>query len=101
MIEILLHTLLHTLLDTAKLLPFLFLTYLLMEYLEHRADGATERLLRGSGRVGPLVGSLLGAVPQCGFSAAASGLYAGRILTTGTLIAVYLSTSDEMLPIMI
>lgn len=99
--EELLHILLHTLLDTAKLLPFLFLTYLLMEYLEHRADGASERLLRGSGRVGPLVGGVIGAVPQCGFSAAASGLYAGRIITTGTLIAVYLSTSDEMLPILI
>ena len=99
--EILLHTLQHTLLETVKLLPFLFLTYLLMEYLEHRSGSATERLLRGSGRVGPVIGSVLGAVPQCGFSAAASGLYAGRIITTGTLIAVYLSTSDEMLPILI
>lgn len=99
--EILLHTLEHTLLDTVKLLPFLFLTYLLMEYLEHRSGNATERLLRGSGKVGPVIGSVLGAVPQCGFSTAASGLYAGRIITTGTLIAVYLSTSDEMLPILI
>lgn len=92
---------LETLLDTAKLLPFLFLTYLFMEYLEHRSQNVTERWLRKSGRVGPLVGGLLGAVPQCGFSSAASGLYAGRIITTGTLIAVYLSTSDEMLPILI
>ena len=57
-----------------------------MEYLEHRADSTTERLLRGSGRVGPLVGGALGAIPQCGFSAAASGLYAGRIITTGTIM---------------
>ena len=101
MLDLLIHTLFHTLTDTLKLLPFLFLTYLLMEYLEHRADSTTERLLRGSGRVGPLVGGALGAIPQCGFSAAASGLYAGRIITTGTLIAIYLSTSDEMLPILI
>lgn len=99
--ELLLHTIYHTLLDTAKLLPFLFLTYLLMEYLEHRSGGATERILRGSGKVGPLFGSLLGALPQCGFSAAAAGLYAGRVITAGTLIAVFLSTSDEMLPIML
>ena len=99
--EELLHILLHTLLECARILPFLFLTYLLMEYLEHRADGATERLLRGSGKVGPFVGGVIGAVPQCGFSAAASGLYAGRVITMGTLLAVYLSTSDEMLPILI
>lgn len=96
-----LDVILETLLDTAKLLPFLYLTYLFMEYLEHRSGSVTERWLRKSGRVGPLVGGLLGAVPQCGFSSAASGLYAGRIITMGTLIAVYLSTSDEMLPILI
>ena len=96
-----LDVILETLLDTAKLLPFLYLTYLFMEYLEHRSGSVTERWLRKSGRVGPLVGGLLGVVPQCGFSSAASGLYAGRIITTGTLIAVYLSTSDEMLPILI
>ena len=93
--------LLHTLLDTAKLLPFLFLTYLLMEFLEHRSGNAAANWLRRSGGIGPLVGGAMGIVPQCGFSAAASGLYAGRIITAGTLIAVYLSTSDEMLPILI
>lgn len=95
------HALVHTVTDTLKVLPFLFLTYLLMEFLEHRAGGATERWLRGSGRVGPLLGGFLGMLPQCGFSAAASGLYTGRVITTGTLIAVFLSTSDEMLPILI
>ena len=65
---------LETLLDTAKLLPFLFLTYLFMEYLEHRSGSVTEQWLRKSGKVGPLVGGLLGAVPQCGFSSASSGL---------------------------
>ena len=95
------HVLLHSLTDTLKLLPFLFLTYLLMEFLEHKSGGAAQRLLRRSGKVGPLLGALLGAVPQCGFSAAASGLYAGRLVTLGTVLAVYLSTSDEMLPILI
>ena len=95
------HSILHTLLDTAKVVPFLFLSYLLMEFLEHKAGGAPERWLRGAGKVGPLIGGALGVLPQCGFSAAATGLYTGRMVTTGTLIAVYLSTSDEMLPILI
>ena len=95
------HSLLHTLIDTAKVVPFLFLTYLLMEFLEHKAGGAPERWLRGSGKIGPLVGGVLGVLPQCGFSAAATSFYTGRMITTGTLIAVYLSTSDEMLPILI
>lgn len=90
-----------TLLDTVKILPFLYLACLLMEYLEHRAGGAAERWLRGSGKFGPLIGSALGLVPQCGFSAAAAGMYAGRIITLGTLLSVFLATSDEMLPIMI
>ena len=93
--------LLHTLKESARLLPFLFLTYLLMEFLEHKSGDAAAKWLKKSGRVGPLVGALLGAVPQCGFSAAASGLYSGRIITVGTLLAVYLSTSDEMLPILV
>ena len=95
------HSVLHTLIDTAKIVPFLFLTYLLMEFLEHKAGGAPERWLRTSGKIGPLVGGALGVLPQCGFSAAATGFYTGRMITTGTLIAVYLSTSDEMLPILL
>lgn len=92
---------LDALLDTVKLIPFLFLTYLAMEYLEHRSGAGAQRLIKKSGRLGPVIGGLLGIVPQCGFSAAASNLYAGRVITLGTLIAVYLSTSDEMLPILI
>ena len=95
------HSAWHTLIDTAKLIPFLFLTYLLMELLEHKAGGAPERWLRTSGKIGPLVGGALGVLPQCGFSAAATGFYTGRMITTGTLIAVYLSTSDEMLPVLL
>lgn len=87
--------------DSVKLLPFLFLTYLAMEYLEHKTSDKTNRLVERSGRFGPLYGSLLGIVPQCGFSAAATNFYAGRVITLGTLIAIYLSTSDEMLPILI
>ena len=93
--------LLDTVLDGAKLLPFLFLTYLALEYLEHKASEKTEELVRKSGRLGPVAGGVLGVLPQCGFATAASNFYAGRVITMGTLIAVYLSTSDEMLPIML
>ncbi|MBQ6806423.1 MAG: arsenic efflux protein [Lachnospiraceae bacterium] len=92
---------LETLLDSVKLLPFLFITYLVMEYLEHKAGNKMQIAIQKSGKFGPVIGSFLGAFPQCGFSAAASNLYAGRIITMGTLIAIYLSTSDEMLPILI
>ena len=95
------HIIEHTLKDTITILPFLFLSYLLMEWLEHRAGERAARVLGRAGRVGPLLGGLLGVVPQCGFSASASGLYAGRVISAGTLIAVFLSTSDEMLPILI
>lgn len=90
-----------TVIDALKLLPFLFVTYLLMEYVEHKAGSAFEKALHKGGAIGPLAGGLLGVVPQCGFSAAASNLYAGRMISLGTLFSVYLSTSDEMLPILI
>jgi hypothetical protein len=88
-----------TLKDTAEIIPILFLAYLLMEFLERHMSQRTTDLVRKSGRFGPVIGSVLGAFPQCGFSAGASSLYAGRVITVGTLLAVYLSTSDEMLPI--
>ena len=90
-----------TLLDGLKLLPFLFLAYLAIELIEHHAGEKTEELLRRSGRLGPVLGGLIGVVPQCGFSAAAANFYAGGVITRGTLLAVFLSTSDEMLPILI
>lgn len=99
--ELFLDALLDTLLDTARLFPFLFLTYILMEYLEHHTGQLSVGWLKKSGKFGPAIGGLAGLLPQCGFSAAASNLYAGRVITLGTLMAVYLSTSDEMLPIMI
>lgn len=95
------HLIEHTLKDTLGILPFLFLTYLLMEWLEHRAGAKTAQLLRRSGKIGPLLGGGLGLLPQCGFSASAAGLYAGGVISAGTLLAVFLSTSDEMLPILI
>lgn len=87
--------------DTAKLIPFLFLTYVVMEYLEHKTGEGTQEMIRKAGKFGPAIGGILGIVPQCGFSAAAASLYTGRVITLGTLIAIYLSTSDEMLPILI
>ena len=90
-----------TIIDAVKLIPFLFLAYLLMEFLEHKTGNKTQNLVKKSGKFGPLFGGILGIFPQCGFSAAAANLYAGRILSMGTLIAVFLSTSDEMLPILI
>lgn len=100
-LHVLLHSLEHALLDSLKLLPFLFVTYFLMECLEHMAGERTTALISRSGRVGTLLGGVLGTIPQCGFSAAAASLYSGRVITLGTLFAVFLSTSDEMLPIML
>lgn len=93
------HVLEHSVSDTLYLIPFLFVTYLLMEWLEHKTAGRTQEAIRHAGAAGPVVGALLGVVPQCGFSAMAATLWAGRVITLGTLFAVFLSTSDEMLPI--
>ena len=101
MLHELVHILEHSFLDTLKLVPFLFLTYLLMEFIEHKTSSKVKNAIHKSGKAGPLIGGLLGAVPQCGFSASAAGLYAGRVISLGTLIAIFLSTSDEMLPILI
>ena len=90
-----------TAIDSIKLLPFLFITYLIMEYIEHKMGHKTKSAIKKSGKWGPIIGSILGVFPQCGFSVSATNLYAGRVITLGTLIAVYLSTSDEMLPIFI
>lgn len=100
-IDMLMDILLDGLLDSLKLVPFLFLTYLTIEYLEHKTSTKTRAVVRRAGKLGPLAGSMAGVFPQCGFSAAASNLFAGGVITTGTLIAVFLSTSDEMLPIFV
>ncbi len=93
--------LIETLVDCGKLVPFLYATLFLMEYIEHRASGRLVDLLRRSGRLGPVVGAALGCIPQCGFSAACAELFNGGLITAGTLVAVFLSTTDEALPILI
>ena len=90
-----------TLIDSLKTLPFLFLAFLLLEALEHHAGEKINNALRSAGKAGPLLGSLLGCIPQCGFSVFAANLYSGGVITLGTLLAVFLATSDEALIILI
>ena len=97
--DFVLHVLEHSALDTLELVPLLFVTYLAMEAIEHSASAHVRTAVERSGKAGPVVGALLGALPQCGFSAMAATLYAGRVVTVGTLVAVVLSTSDEMVPV--
>ena len=99
--ELFLDVLGESLVDTAKMLPFLFLAYLFIEYVEHRHGEKIEAVLERSGRWGAIPASLLGCVPQCGFSAIASNFYASRVISLGTLIAVFIATSDEAVPLLI
>ena len=92
---------LDTIFDCLKILPFLFIAFLIIEFFEHKLSHKTEITIKKAGKFGPLIGSILGALPQCGFSVLATNLYITRIISLGTLIAIYLSTSDEMLPILI
>lgn len=101
MIAILFDVLLDAVLDTAKMLPFLFAAYLIIEYLEHKKSDSIENLLAQSGRFGFVPGAFLGILPQCGFSAMAANFYASRVITLGTMIAVFISTSDEAIPVML
>lgn len=93
--------LLDGIIDSLKLMPYLFITFLLLEFLEHKINKKNERILINSKKIGPAIGGILGALPQCGFSAMAASLFSSKVITLGTLIAIFLSTSDEMLPIMI
>ncbi len=93
--------LLDTILDSLKLIPFLFVAFLIIELIEHKLTDKNKNILIKSKKIGPILGSLLGAVPQCGFSVMATNLYVTRIITLGTLISIYLSTSDEMLIVML
>ena len=90
-----------TIIDSLKLLPFLFLAFLIIELFEHKFSKKNQKILKKSGRLGPILGSILGIIPQCGFSVLATNLYVTRIISLGTLFAVYLATSDEMLPLLI
>ena len=95
------HLLEHTIKDAINLLPFLFITFLFIELLEHKFSENTKKIINKSGKFGPVIGSILGIFPQCGFSVVATNLYITRVISVGTLIAIYLTTSDEMLPIML
>ncbi len=95
------HIVHHALEDTLPIVPFLLVTYIVLELLEHMASERVNAAVRRAGAAGPVVGAVLGIVPQCGFSAMASTLFAGRVITVGTLVAVFLSTSDEMLPLLL
>lgn len=99
--ELLVDVLADSVIDTLKLIPFLFATYLAMEALEHAASYKIQETVERAGVLGPVAGSVLGALPQCGFSAMAATLYSGRVVTMGTLVAVILSTSDEMIPVFV
>lgn len=101
MIHTLEHIFVHAIEDNLKIIPFLFVTYCIMEYMEHAVAERTEGAVKYSGKMGPLFGGILGVIPQCGFSAAAASFYSGGVITLGTLLAIFLSTSDEMLPILI
>lgn len=101
MLHVFEHALEHTIADTLGLLPFLFVTYLIMELMEHYAGGKFQRAIQNSGKWGPFLGAVLGVMPQCGFSAAAASFFSAKIVGVGTIIAVFLSTSDEMLPILL
>lgn len=90
-----------TIIDCIKLIPFLFITYLIMEYIEHKTSKKVKEKIKKSGKYGPILGGIVGIFPQCGFSVSATNLYAARVITLGTLMSVYLATSDEMLPILI
>lgn len=101
MMNTFIHVLLHTLEDNVKLLPFLFVTYWIMEAIEEALERGSTKAVRSAGKLGPLFGGITGIFPQCGFSAAAASFYSGGVITLGTLLAIFLSTSDEMLPIFI
>ena len=92
---------LDTLIDGIKLLPFLFIVFFILEYIEHKVSKKNKQIIEKSGNYGPFIGAILGMFPQCGFSVAATNLFSARVITFGTLIAIYLSTSDEMLPILL
>lgn len=98
---VMLDIIMDTLIDSLKIFPFLLVAFLMIELFEHKFQKKSKKILNRAGKFGPILGGVLGCFPQCGFSVMATNLYVTRIISVGTLISVYLSTSDEMLPIMI
>lgn len=96
-----LDSMIDAIIDTLKILPYLFITFIILELLEHKLSQKNEKILKKNKKYGPFIGGVLGALPQCGFSTMAASLFSSRVITIGTVIAIFLSTSDEMLPIMI
>lgn len=99
--EIFWHSLLHALEDTAIVIPVLYLAYLLVSYFSHNDNQRYSKILHHTNKAGPVVGAFLGCIPQCGFSSVMSDLYSKKIITIGTLFAVFIATSDEAIPLMI
>ena len=99
--ELLIHAFMHAFVDALKVLPLLFLSYLLIEYIEHKASQKLEKALSTSGKYSKVAGAILGIIPQCGFSAIAATLFSNRVITIGTLVAVFLATSDEAIPMLL
>ena len=99
--EILFQPFLHTIEETIKLIPFLLIAFIIIEFIEHKLSDKNEKILKKAGKFGPILGGLLGLIPQCGFSVLATNLYITRIISLGSLISIYLATSDEMLIILI
>lgn len=96
-----LHILHHAFSDSINMVPFLFVAYLIIEYIEQHSSERMQRLMTGFGRFGPMGGAALGCIPQCGFSASAANFYSNKVITLGTLVAVFLSTSDEAVPLLL
>ncbi len=96
-----LHALEHSAIDSLKMLPFLAIAFFILEYIEAKIEKKSSHIIEKAGKAGPFAGALLGLIPQCGFSVIGSNFYAKRIITLGTLIAIYLSTSDEALLVML
>lgn len=93
--------LLDAFIDTLKILPFLLVTFIVLEFIEHKFSNKQKKVLSKNKKYGPLLGGVLGGLPECGFGAMGASLFSARVITIGTLIAIFLSTSDEMIPVMI
>lgn len=91
----------HSFIDSARLVPLLFVIYLTIEYLEHKNNNMVHHLFAGTKRLGPLLGAAFGTVPQCGFSVIAAELFSRGAITLGTLIAIFIATSDEAIPLIL